>query len=510
MFGTDMLNDESLIPTLNELIGIAETKPFECVGTTWEVRYALEEASKIYGNSKLLDYYKTLNLNYSIPEYEDGDNVPAIYKSLVEDKKYWKDIDLDKFRNKKIVILGFGKEGRSSYKFLTKYLNKDNIYVMDQNPLLVDELGKILVPYMENLNEYDYIFKTPGLPGFLLKEIDQNKIYSQTRLFLELRGNKTIGVTGTKGKSTTSSLINYALNKMGKKSILVGNIGTPSLDALELDTDYYVYELSAFQLEFISVGPFISVLLNFFEEHLNNYDSYESYKRAKLNVFKGSKHKMYCCDNDEVVNYMGSGLMSFGHIENKKTDGYFIDNDKIVGTHIFDKNFKRNLLGEHNLVNSLCVFNIFDILGLDSLKLPDLIGSFKGLEHRIEYVGKFNNIEFYNDSISTIPEACIKAVAAVNPDTVIIGGFDRKIHYEDFIDYLNKSDLNVVCLPDTGHNIYEKLIKNKYKVNDMEEAVNVSKKIGHRILLSPAASSYNMYKNFEERGTHFKELAKRD
>ena len=180
---------------------------------------------------------------------------------------------------------------------------------------------------------------------------------------------------------------------------------------------------------------------------------------------------------------------------------------------VYDTNSKRKLLGDHNLNNILFVLMIVDILGYDIKKSLEIINNFEPLEHRMEYVGKYNGIDFYNDSIATIPDATINCINAIKGvDTLILGGNDRGLDYTDLIQFVNNSNLeNIICLPKTAHDYMDKLTKKTYKVESLEEAVKIAKKVTkHVCVLSPAASSYGYFKNFEERGKLFKELVRKD
>lgn len=464
---------------------------------------------------------------------------------------------IDKYEGKSILILGFGREGKSTYH-LFKQLNCElKLYIMDQNDQGVyDYLEKELdattrvipaIDYLKGLDGFDTIFKTPGLPGYLLKHLAVEKITSQSELFMEYLGERCIGITGTKGKSTTSSVIAYVLEQGGLNVRLVGNIGFPALESLLEDDGetIYVYEMSSFQTEFLQVGPKIGVILNLFEEHLNNYEGYEAYQQSKLQLFKAKVSNpkdqilVYGCDNHVLLDkikdlrkiYEDRTYKTIGHsLKNSLSDtGYFIEDDSIIYMDaegnkelVATTDFSRKLLGEHNLLNSLVAFIVVDkfnnegLLTMSRDKVVQLLGDFKGLPHRLEDVGIHGGIHFYNDSISTIPEATIKAVEAIdNLGSLIIGGFDRKIDYQPLATYLDKlEDVAIICLPTTGHKVQSLMTKasNVYIVNDMIEAILAAYKYtkeGKGCLLSPAASSYNMYKNFEERGDHFVECIKK-
>lgn len=466
-----------------------------------------------------------------------------------------------RYLNKSILILGFGKEGKSTYH-LFKQLNVPiQLFIMDQNSdevddyLIkeVDEITRVISKdaYLQGLDNFDFIFKTPGLPGYLLEAVSMDKITSQSELFMEILGDRCIGITGTKGKSTTSSIIWHVFNGLGVDIRLVGNIGRPALESL-LDDDgkrIYVYEMSSFQTEFLKIGPRFRVILNLFQEHLNNYKGYDEYQNSKLQLFKAEVLQeepvfIYGCDNHQLIKKIKDirtlkskgRYFTFGHyLANSLNDnGCFIEENQIVYKCENDKyvvtstDFSRELLGEHNLLNALVTYIIVDKFMSNQgkyhpnelfEKVTQLLSGFKGLPHRLQFVGEFKKVNFYNDSIATIPEAAIKGIESIEHlSTLIVGGYDRGIDYDEFCQRLyDEQDLMLICLPTTGHKIATKLLKmgidtqRVFVVDTMEEAVEAAFQVTPKFkscLLSPAASSYNQYKNFEERGNHYMELIK--
>lgn len=435
---------------------------------------------------------------------------------------------LEYLKDKRILILGFGIEGKSTYTFIRKYFPDKYISVCDRRANFEDELkdDKLVKciyndEYLKHINEYDIILKTPGIS---FKDIDisrfEQKITSQLELVLEYIDVFTIGVTGTKGKSTTSSLINYVLQKNNKNSILLGNIGIPifeSLDKLTKNT-ILVLELSSHALEYIRKSPNIAILLNIYEEHLDHYKSFDEYVNAKYNIFKYQKKTDYA-----IYNIDNEVISQKEFFTNAKRIQLSIKNDadfklRLVGSEIYYQDSvvyrddqKRHILGNHNLNNIMFVIMISLILNLDTQKTKQAIDEFMPLEHRMEYVGVFDGIKYYNDSIATIPQATINAINTLKyVNTLIVGGKDRGINLQGLIDYLNNSKIeNIICLPKTGEYIARGIkCKNTYMVDDLEQAVKIAKEKttkGTICLLSPAASSYGYFKNFEERGNLFKQ-----
>lgn len=434
------------------------------------------------------------------------------------------------FKNKNIAILGFGKEGKSTYNFLRKYLPAENITILDNNEKLLEKnyelnndknLSLILgEKYMENLNTYDYIFKSPGvkIPDKIFNTIKE-KITSQIEIALEMFRDNIIGITGTKGKSTTSSLLYQVLKEQNVDCLLLGNVGNPILDYIDeiKANTKLIIEMSSYQLETVKYSPHIGIILNLYQDHLNYHGTLKEYHNSKLNMFAFQINKdlaLYTSSNEIINKYITNSSYHSTFIDINKE--FYIENDDIYykNKKIYNKNTKRLLIGDHNLINILFVLKVIDILDLDINKAIKTINTFKPLEHRMEYVGEFNGIKYYNDTIATIPEATISCLKALkNVDTIIFGGMDRGISYEPLITYFNKSNIiNFICMPETGHKLASQIKKgNVYKVNSLDEAVNIAKKITkNACLLSPAAPSYNAFKNFEEKGNYYKKLIKQE
>ena len=444
--------------------------------------------------------------------------------------------------NKKILILGFGKEGESSYLFLRKHFPEKKLEIVDKNmnlltdkPYLLEDINVEVVlgeDYFRDIDYFDIVLKTPGIS---LKDFDiskfENKITSQLELLLEFVPCYTIGITGTKGKSTTSSLIYQMIKDQGKDVMLLGNIGEPifnDIDDMKKDT-ILVLELSSHALEFVKKSPNIAILLDIYEEHLDHYSSMEKYIEAKFNVAKfQSKNDIFIYNASNKYmqefnfNYKKSDYAiieedsELSKTLNLKSDNYvLINEDRIYfnKTKLFDSKLNMQLKGKHNENNVLFVLTVAKILNLNMEKAKNTIENFKNLEHRMEFVAEINDVKYYNDSIATIPEATINAVDALkNVNTLLVGGKDRGVELDSLYEYLKKSNIeNIICLPKTGEYVYNSLKdtnKKCYLVKDMPEAVKLAKEVTKPntiCLLSPAASSYGYFKNFEERGKIYKE-----
>lgn len=434
----------------------------------------------------------------------------------------------------RILILGFGKEGKSTYEFIRSMDATLPIGIADMNEITCE---KVLFDtnvflhigdnYLDACSQYDVIIKGPGviIKGYLPPEI-QKRITCQTDLFVHFCEAKTIGITGTKGKSTTSSLLYHILKTVGKKAILMGNIGIPvfdTIDEIEEDT-ICVMELGCHQLEFMRYSPNIGVLLNIYEEHLDHYLSMEHYIDSKKNIYRHQGREdvallgnsPYLKDNDTMSIIVRN--------DNSSPNYYELNDEELIISfqsdtiHIPKSKIETKLKGEHNLSNILVCLTIAVILGLDVDECIKAIASFNGLPHRMENVGTYQDITYYDDSIATSIPSVIYAVQSLEMvDTIIIGGMDRGLDYQDLVDFLVTSSVrNILLLPDTNkriHSLFDEVgtDKNVVSVKDMVEAVGMAKEVtekGKICLLSPAAASYGFYKNFEERGDHFQNLVK--
>ena len=425
------------------------------------------------------------------------------------------------FENKRVVILGFGREGRVWLDILTRLKCCKELAIADMNPLEPDSSDVKPIcgeHYLEEAAGYDVILQSPGV--IIKKKYDERtkaKILTRTELLLRLKPCKIIGITGTKGKSTTSSLVYHFLEACGVPTMLIGNIGVPPLKMLEdmNESVTAVCELSCHQLEFVQHSPDISLLLNIFPEHLDHYVSFDAYANAKRNIARFQRECDFTIANADTLPVECAGRVyssSFGGTRNSAdiwTDGSAIS---LFGESIPSERIKTNLCGRHNVYNIAMALAAASLAGADVNKCLESLPSFNGLEHRLERVAVINGVEYINDSICTVPEAAIAAVNAFDcADCIILGGMDRGISYDVLGDFLNMGAVeNVILLPDSGKRI-GKLITNTdvklYSANDLEQAVAIAARVAKkRVLLSPASASYGFYRNFEERGRHFKQL----
>ncbi len=421
------------------------------------------------------------------------------------------------FRGKRVAILGFGREGRVWLDILKRLSCCAEIAVADANG--VEAAGVTLIcgeDYLDRAKEYDLLLQSPGvIIKDKLNEAEKAKILTQTELLLRLRPCRIIGVTGTKGKSTTSSLIHHFLKASGIDTMLIGNIGVPPLQRLEEmrpDT-VAVCELSCHQLEFVKHSPEISVLLNIFPEHLDHYTGFEAYKTAKENIFRYQRSCDCAIINKDILPVQTEGRVitaSFGGNAEVMTDGGDI---KLADRVIPAAEISTRLRGKHNIYNIAVALQAAALAGADTGKSLAALPDFSGLAHRLEYIAEIDGVEYINDSICTIPEAAIAAVEAFpdGADCIIVGGMERGIPYDKLTDFINTGAVkNVILLPDTGARIAKEITNGKVNTvmaQGLAQAVQTARQLARRrVILCPAAASYGFYKNFEERGEHFRQL----
>lgn len=421
------------------------------------------------------------------------------------------------FEGKKILIYGYGIEGKATYRFIRK--------VCPELPLTVADGGKGLeVAKKEtvltncitdenlDLSSYDLVMKAPGI---VLKEgTDLSNISGEAQLFLKHYRNQTIGITGTKGKSTTTSLV-YALLREKYRTVLVGNIGIACFDAIdEMEKGALAaFEISCHQLEYCPYSPHVGVYLNLYEEHLDHYGSFEKYGDAKFHDVVYQDENDYAIMNKDLVQYIAR---VHSHLSLIGKDIYA--EEKVI--HIPGKKMEITdcaLIGEHNYQNLAVAWAVADYYGISEEQVKHAAEQFHPLAHRLEDLGEINGIRYVNDSISTIGQACIQALKSVsNVDVVLVGGKDRGIEYDELEEYLSDSQVNVIFMYASGKRVYEEMRKKGlvreglYETDDLYEAMKLAMKLcrpHHTVLLSPAASSYDHFRNFEERGDIFKALA---
>jgi UDP-N-acetylmuramoylalanine--D-glutamate ligase len=423
---------------------------------------------------------------------------------------------LEELKNKKILVVGAGIEGDAALKYLRKHLPDSVIDVIDQKD------GSM---YLDKQKEYDLAVKSPGVKAELLVI----PYTTATNIFLSNAKGKVIGITGTKGKSTTTSLIFEMLKKQGLDVYLGGNIGQSPLDFMDTlsDQSWTVLEMSSYQLQDVKKSPHIAVLLMIVPEHLDYHLTFENYANAKRNLVRHQGEKDFTIVNRDYPVSNESDILTNGKVftvsrEREAVDeGCFVRDGKIwlriAGGEAEVIDTKDILLpGKHNFENVCAAVMAATLAGASILNIQHVLKTFKGLEHRLEFVGEVGSIRFFNDSLATLPQATISALEALREtETLITGGFDRGLDYKDLGRAIVQSGIKTLILfPTTGARIWKEICEEtdnppeKFDVTTMEQAVRIAfaeTTPGKICLMSPASASFNLFKDYKDRGNQFKE-----
>lgn len=440
----------------------------------------------------------------------------------------------------KIAILGYGVEGKST----EKYFKNQEITVFDNfKPEDLDNF---------NLSSFDYVFRTPSVS--LRPDIKANWT-SQTKYFFDHCPAKIIGVTGTKGKGTTCSIITELLKSLGKTPYLVGNIGTPPLDILDKieKNDIVIYEMSSFQLWDLEKSPHISIVLRIKPDHLDVHKNFEDYVNAKANITKHQTPEDYCIffrDNPDSEKIAGESPAkkvpcplderdSFVAKTNLEKDAIVLDGFITYLHRTLLKIFLDNRIrGRHILENAEAALaavtavmdaeNIEDFYRDNEEKLKTGFRNFKGLPHRLQFIRKLNDVEYYDDSYSSAYPALNVALNSFGEKygiVLIAGGKDRKLDLSEMKSRIfgTKNLLKAIFIGETKEKLAEHENKEQYELaENLEIAIKRAKEIAEKaqkttvgdfvfpniVLMSPGAASFDMFKNFNDRGDKFQKIVK--
>lgn len=455
----------------------------------------------------------------------------------------------------KVAVLGLGMEGKdvvnhlinNDYKDITAYDRKEK-KDLDVSGIDHTKVKFITgVDYLKNgLTDFQTIFRSPGIYRYIPEIVEAEKrgseITSNIKLFLEKFKGLTIGVTGTKGKGTTSTLIYEIIKQKSINTYLAGNIGSPPLSILDKtdDKSIVVLELSSFQLIDVKKCPNIAVVLNITSDHMDWHKDQNEYIDAKKNIVK------FQSDSDfKVLNYDYESSKSFANLspsktyyfsKNEEVNGVYIRKGKIIinihpaGVHPATHGVSENeigsvnkllIRGQHNWENVCAAIGASQLAGADIESIKKVVFSFKGLEYRLELVREIKGVTYYNDSFSTNPQTTIAAVDSfTEPITLILGGYNKGLDFDGMVKHLccKKNLQNIILIGDVEEKLYQ--LFGKYKFNNlivrlgkckMKEIVDKCKEItkeGGVVLLSPACASFDMFKDYKDRGVQFKEAVK--
>ena len=432
----------------------------------------------------------------------------------------------------KVAIVGYGLQGRSSYEYF-KGGNDVTIHDIDTRISLPKNVVSILGPdYLSNLNEYDLIVRSPKVHPLDIASANGgsdilSKVTTNTNEFLRIVGTKNvIGVTGTKGKGTTSTLIYKLLESSGKKAYLGGNIGTPPLELLKNDlqpTDLIVLELANFQLIDIKYSPHIAVCLMVEQEHLDWHKSFEEYVQSKSQMFNKQTDDdiaVFFSRNDYSKQIASSGKAKL--IPYFMAPGALIDDEYVsIGDSKIVKLSDIKLLGKHNLENICAALTTYWQIEQNAEAAKSAISSFSGLPYRLELVDTHNGVKYFNDSFASAPPASIAAMESVEGKKVlIIGGKDRGLELKNLMIKIKEHQKDIrklVLIGESRERLkyeLEQMGYDNYTVYDGFSMREIAMRAGSyarpgdSVILSPGFPSFDMFKNFEDRGQQYNEAVK--
>lgn len=441
--------------------------------------------------------------------------------------------------NKKIAIFGLGKEGTSSANFLGK---NNQITIIDDKKkadigeeFLKDLKAKASFYFGGDLPQdfdFDYVVRSPGAhpnnPTLLKLKESGATITSQTKLFFDLFPGKIIGVTGTKGKGTTATLIHQMLKTQNENVFLAGNIGTPALDILEKSNkdSIAVLELSSFQLFDLTKSPHIAVVLMITSEHLDWHEDETEYKTAKENIIKFQNQSDFAVINNDFKNSKNAAqktkAKTYFFSTVSQASGAYLENEAVIS----NVNGKEEIIkakdiflpGPHNLQNVLAAACVAKLQNVPNQNIAATLKTFKGLKHRLQLIAEKNGVKYYNDSFSTTPETAIAAINSFKePKILILGGSSKNSDFTNLGKTIagDKSVKAIILIGDEGKRIKDainsvggfggKIIEG---LTNMQQIVSASKETtqsGDVVLLSPACASFGLFKNYQERGDLFTE-----
>lgn len=425
------------------------------------------------------------------------------------------------------LILGLGETGFSIARFLAKQQIAFKLADNRGNPPLLPAyqnkfnranliLGDWTPDLLTNINE---IFISPGIaqsePIVVWARAKNIPISSDIELFSRYAKAPVIGITGSNGKSTVTQLLGEMIASEGKTVALGGNIGKPALNCLHDEVDYYVLELSSYQLDYTQkIKLLTGVVLNIAPDHLDRYLNFEEYINSKLSLYTYCQHWVVNVDEPRVPNNANAKHFGIDMPKHPNDFGsvtchghcYLLKGEEVL----MDIN-QVPLIGKHNISNMLCALALGDQIGLGIESMLESIKNFKGLEHRLEWVAKKHGIDYYNDSKATNATAttvAIKALTAKHKNiTLILGGTPKHEDYRELFALIDKNIANVMLIGQSA-NVFSSKIKiaQTTRANSMQSAVNLASHTDcQAVLLSPGCASFDLFDNFEHRGRAFKQ-----
>ena len=447
-------------------------------------------------------------------------------------------------RFRKVAVIGLGVSNLPLLDYL--YEKKAQVTVFDERTIdeipqdIINKINTYEFKYsfekncLENLKGFNIIFRSPScLPTKPELQEEANRgaiVTTEVEMLMEMCPCKIIGVTGSDGKTTTTSMINAILQKAGYNTFLGGNIGTPLFTKLPeiKPEDIVVLELSSFQLMNMHVSPDIAVITNITPNHLNIHKDYEEYIEAKKNIFKYQDENgilILNYDNDITRNSSkeAKGKVIFFSSKEKLDNGFIVDEDVVkecedkVRKHILNTD-EVILRGNHNFQNIATALAATKTL-VDTDVAVQAIKEFKPVEHRIEFIREIDGVKWYNDSASSSPTRTLSGINAFKENIILIaGGYDKNLNYEPLAKPVVDKVSTLILIGQTAEKIFD-VVKNEsekenkkidiYMCDSLEQTIDIAKKTakkGDVVLFSPASASFDMFKNFADRGEKFKKL----
>lgn len=425
----------------------------------------------------------------------------------------------------KIAIAGFGLEGRVNYDYFANKYPEAEVVIVDERGGIKDlpDGAKVLFGQgsFDRLGDFDLVVRTPSLRPD--KITTSGEIWSATNEFFQESPAPIIGVTGTKGKGTTCSIIENILQASGIKTHLVGNIGRPALEVLPIiqSTDIVIYELSSFQLFDLQKSPHIAVVTMIEPDHLDVHLDFEEYLIAKSNITVYQTETdvafyVYGNQYSEQIASRGRGqVISYGNTVDKV--GVYVENNQFkLGEEVICETSKLALPGVHNLENACAAISVAKYLGINNASIEKGIILSKGLPHRLSFVAEVNGVKYYDDSIATTPGSAISAIKSFSqPKVLILGGHDKGADYRGLAEQISQTDsVRAVLLVGANAEELAKLLAGanvSVEVNivgkrSMPDIVNLASTyahVGDVVILSPAAASFDMFESYQDRGDQF-------
>ena len=451
--------------------------------------------------------------------------------------------NVENIKNKKVLVVGFGRSGQAAARELmrvgARITIQDSVDEEHLDPNLIsffreNGAGFYLGKEPEDMGEFDMIVLSPGVSPelpFIQDAVNKGvEVTGELEIAYRIGKGNFVAITGTNGKTTTTTLVGEIFKRSGRKTYVVGNIGKAviSVSSESTEDDWLITEASSFQLETTKYfRPVVSAILNLTPDHLNRHHTMEAYGNAKAKVFQNQPESGYLVINkdDELVCGLAESakakLIPFS-IKEQPVPGAFLDGDMLVladeqgERHEIVKRDELNIIGDHNVQNVLAAAAISYFAGIDMDTIRAAIKAFKGVEHRIEFSGIVDGVKYYNDSKGTNTDATITAIRAIGKDVILIAGGDaKKQNFDVLVKEFPGKVKKLVLLGRDAYMIQEACDKAGFKdyvfCKDMPECVRTAHKIaeeGDTVLLSPACASWDMYDNYEQRGRHFKECVK--